>query len=73
MNLSMMDMNTPESNRTFSLNQSKFDVLKLYEDPQFENQFSIFRGGLDTGIDLGKFMIDTRNYLTDPIGDDPDS
>ena len=38
--------------------KSKFDVLKLYNDPKFENsgcQFSIFRGGLDTGVDLGKF------------------
>jgi hypothetical protein len=45
-------------------------VLKLYDDPNFENEFSIFKGGLDTGIDLGKFMIDTRNYSKEVNSED---
>ena len=60
MNMGMVDMNS-ESNRSFQ--QSKqFDILKSYDDPEFEKQISIFNGGLDTGIDLGNFTIDTRNY-----------
>jgi hypothetical protein len=45
-------------------------VLKLYDDPNFEHQTSIFKGGLDTGIDLGKFMIDTRNYSQDVLNEE---
>ena len=71
MNMSMSDMNS-EGNRSFSQNQSKFDVLKLYDDPQFENQFSIFKGGLDTGIDLGNFTIDTSSYPQEVKSDDPE-
>ena len=69
MNMSMVDMSS-DSNRSFSQNQSKFDVLKLYDDPQFQNQFSIFKGGLDTGIDLGNFTIDTRNYSQEISSED---
>ena len=41
----------------------KFDVLKIYDDPEVDasGNSSIFRGGLDTGIDLGKFILDTSN------------
>jgi len=41
----------------------KFDILKIYDDPDFDssNNSSIFKGGLDTGVDLGKFILDTTN------------
>ena len=60
MNMGMVDMNN-ENNRSFSQSQSKFDILKSYDDPQFESAISIFNGGLDTGLDLGNFTIDTNN------------
>lgn len=42
----------------------KFDVLKVYNETDSSNQHSIFNGGLDTGIDFGKFVIDTSNNIT---------
>ena len=42
----------------------KFDVLKVYNEAESSNQHSIFNGGLDTGIDFGKFVIDTSNNIT---------
>lgn len=42
----------------------KFDVLKVYNDGDVQNSNSIFEGGLDTGIDFGKFVIDTSNNIT---------
>ena len=42
----------------------KFDVLKVYNEAESLNQHSIFNGGLDTGIDFGKFVIDTSNNIT---------
>lgn len=39
-----------------------YDVLNVYNDlNQVDNQ-SILTGELDTGIDIGKFVIDTSNY-----------
>jgi hypothetical protein len=71
--MSLIDMShSSEGNRPFQQNQSKLDVLKLYEDSTFENQLSIFKGGLDTGIDLGKFMIDTRNYSKEVKSEEPE-
>ena len=71
MNMSMADMNS-DTNRSFQQNQNKFDVLKLYDDPSYENQFSIFKGGLDTGIDLGNFTIDTSSYSQEAKKEDPE-
>jgi hypothetical protein len=42
----------------------KFDVLKVYNEADNASQNSIFTGGLDTGIDFGKFVIDTSNNIT---------
>ena len=47
-------------------------MLKLYEDSLFGTKFSIFSGGLDTGIDLGKFVVDTRNYSQEMNSDEKD-
>ena len=41
----------------------KFDVLNVYSD-ESQSQQSIFNGGLDRGIDFGKFVIDTSNNIT---------
>lgn len=46
------------------IGQRKFDVLKVYEDLDYVNNQSILTGGLDTGIEIGKFIIDTSNNLT---------
>jgi len=36
----------------------KFDVLEAYEDWNVPNiKFSIFKGGIDTGIDIGNFTL----------------
>jgi hypothetical protein len=36
----------------------KFDVLEAYEDANVPNiKFSIFKGGIDTGIDIGNFTL----------------
>jgi hypothetical protein len=36
----------------------KFDVLEAYEDGNVPNiKFSIFKGGIDTGIDIGNFTL----------------
>ena len=36
----------------------KFDVLEAYEDVNVPNiKFSIFKGGIDTGIDIGNFTL----------------
>jgi len=40
-----------------------FDVLKAYEDLEKMDKQSILTGNLDSGIDLGKFYIDTSNNL----------
>ena len=42
------------------IDRKKFDVLKIYEDVDKVKNQSILTGGLDTGIDFGKFIIDTN-------------
>jgi hypothetical protein len=42
------------------VDRKKFDVLKIYEDADKVKKQSILTGGLDTGIDFGKFIIDTN-------------
>ena len=40
------------------LSAKKFDVLEAYEDANVPNiKFSIFKGGIDTGIDIGNFTL----------------
>jgi hypothetical protein len=40
------------------LGTKKFDVLEAYEDANVPNiKFSIFKGGIDTGIDIGNFTL----------------
>lgn len=47
----------------------RFDVLKYYDEhisagkPLSALSSSLFLGGLDTGMDIGKFTIDTTNDL----------
>lgn len=47
----------------------RFDVLKYYDDhliagkPTSALTSSLFLGGLDTGMEIGKFTIDTTNNI----------
>lgn len=44
--------------------QVKFDVLKLYEDKDFLDStqyYSIFKGAIDTGIELDQFVSSQNN------------
>jgi len=41
-----------------------FDILKVYENTDTLSNQSIFTGGLDTGMEIGKFVIDTSNNIT---------
>ena len=47
----------------------RFDVLKYYDEnlcgPKANSTLtsSLFTGGLDTGIEIGKFTIDTTNNI----------
>lgn len=40
------------------------DVLKVYDNTETLSKQSIFSGGLDTGMEIGKFVIDTSNNIT---------
>jgi len=42
-----------------AIDKKKFDVLKVYENLEKVQNQSILSGGLDTGIEFGKFIIDT--------------
>ena len=44
----------------------KHDVLTVYEDVEKQESQSILNGGLDTGINFGKFIIDTSNNIGPP-------
>ena len=39
--------------------RNKYDVLKVYSNPSTIESKSLFQGGLDSGIDIGKFTLDT--------------
>jgi hypothetical protein len=55
--------NQSQSNSTINdaaFDRKKFDVLKIYEDVDKVKNQSILSGGLDTGIEFGKFIIDTN-------------
>ena len=47
----------------------RFDVLRYYDEnlhpgkPISSLNSSLFRGGIDTGMDIGKFTIDTTNNI----------
>ena len=47
----------------------RFDVLRYYDEhlpagkPLSSLSSSLFRGGIDTGMDIGKFTIDTTNNI----------
>jgi hypothetical protein len=45
----------------------RFDVLKYYDDHLIAGKTngtsSLFTGGVDTGIEIGKFTIDTTNNI----------
>lgn len=43
--------------------QKKNGVFTIYDEINKLNNQSIFSGGLDTGIDFGKFVIDTSNNI----------
>lgn len=50
-------------------NMKRFDVLRYYDEnlpagKQLSSlSSSLFRGGIDTGMDIGKFTIDTTNNI----------
>lgn len=41
-----------------------FDVLRVYDNFEDIQRQSILTGGLDTGMEIGKFVIDTSNNIT---------
>jgi hypothetical protein len=43
--------------------QKRNGVFTIYDEINKINTQSIFSGGLDTGIDYGKFVIDTSNNI----------
>ena len=59
-----MDMASTSASSLFSGMQQhemkKFDVLKAYDSIDSINNQSILTGGLDIGIDIGKFTIDNK-------------
>lgn len=56
-------MNRSSSTAAASINTKQFDVLSVYDDLTSVQSQSILTGGLDTGIDFGKFLIDTSNNI----------
>ena len=48
---------------SYSYFSKKHDVLAVYEDLDKQSQSSLLTGGMDTGIDFGKFLIDTSNNI----------
>lgn len=67
---SMMDMSMDQRQQKASGEKSKLEVLRVYSDPNFKqgSNLSIFNGGLDTGIDVGKVTIDTRIQGVQDVG-----
>lgn len=48
----------------------KFDVLEMYEQEQggVDQAFSIFKGGIDTGIDLDELAACNSSRMSKPLG-----
>lgn len=59
-----MDLASTSASSLFSGIQQhetkKFDVLKAYDNIDALNNQSILTGGIDIGIDIGKFTIDNK-------------
>jgi hypothetical protein len=45
------------------VDQQRVDVLQVYADIDNAIHSSLFNGGIDTGLDYGKFSIDTSNNI----------
>ena len=59
-----MDMHSQSQsslNQSYYIEKKRRDILLLYEDINKVSQQSILSGGIDTGIDSGKFVIDTSS------------
>lgn len=58
-----MDINLAESSMLQGAYEDcdriKFDVLKVYQNKDSLRNQSILTGGLDVGLEIGKFVIDT--------------
>jgi len=50
-------------NNSYYNDKKRNDILMLYEDINKVKTQSIFTGGIDTGVDSGKFVIDTSNNI----------
>jgi len=61
-NSEMFAYHQRESSNSFFFDKRK-SVFSIYEDVNKLNCNSIFSGGLDTGIDFGKFVYDTSNNI----------